>query len=311
MVNSNKWVYTADLEVKLNVKIKGSSKDKKSKALEILKNPKTYDMMLYPTEFNSKNIKVNVNKSCTMITLSIKDAKLLFFTGASIPKTNAEILANLNKNLNTSLSDGWGESGIVFGEPRWEYSDSKRTPVNSKNISKITPHWETYYIDWNYINLPPNTDPTKEYGYPENWCKKINVYNPDRPNYYYKNLQLQYSPKDDVYKVYEMPKLFNKLKKDFEKTKSGTFILPKKFESKVEKYTQYLSCQVPSKYAGKIYLRKNDLPKEVPLKFFRLDKHPKNYPSYFVGNKLVYKTEPDWIWWDSGKIINVENIRKR
>ena len=32
--------------------------------LEILKNPKTYDMMLYPTEFNSKNIKVNVNKSC-------------------------------------------------------------------------------------------------------------------------------------------------------------------------------------------------------------------------------------------------------
>ena len=99
MVNSNKWVYTADLEIKLNVKIKGSSKDKKSKALDILKNPKTYDMMLYPSEFDSKNIKITVNKSCTMVTLSIKDVKLLFFTGVSIPKTNAEILADLNENL--------------------------------------------------------------------------------------------------------------------------------------------------------------------------------------------------------------------
>ena len=94
-------------------------------------------------------------------------------------------------------------------------------------------------------------------------------------------------------------------------TKSGTFILPKKLESQVEKHTQYLSCQVPSKYAGKIYLKKNDLPKEVPLKFFRINKHPKNRPSYFVGNKLVYKTEPNWIWWDSGKIVRVENVRKK
>ena len=135
--NGNKWVYTADLEIKLNVKLKGPDKNKKTRALEILQDPKTYDMMLYPNQFDAKNVKITVNKSCTMVTLSIKDVKLLYLSGISIPKTKDEILDELNNDLHSSLSDGWGESGIVFGEPRWEYSDSKSTPVNSKNISLI------------------------------------------------------------------------------------------------------------------------------------------------------------------------------
>ena len=292
MVNSSK----VDLVVKLKLKIKGTSKDKKTGALEILKNPKTYEKMLNSAKFNSKNVTVKVNRAVTSVELSIKDVKLV---------NNAD----LNDDLKSSITDGWGENGIPFGEPQWEYSkadySSRRAVVNLKNISKITPQWETYYVEVDNMNLPPNVDPTKEYGYPKRWCKKMSVFNPERPQYYYKNLNLHYSVRDDRYKAYEIPKMFNKLKNDFEKTKSGAFILPKKLESQVEKHTQYLSCQVPSRYAGQVYL-KNDLPKEVPLKFFRVEKHPKNSPSYFVGNKLVHKTEPNLIWWESGKIVSVQ-----
>lgn len=309
--NGNKWVYTADLEIKLNVKLKGPGKNKKTRALEILQDPKTYDMMLYPDQFDAKNVKITVNKSCTMVTLSIKDVKLLYLSGISIPKTKDEILDELNNDLHSSLSDGWGESGIVFGESRWEYSstNTKSTPVNSKNISKMVSYLETYWLEGKIITLPPHIDPTKEYSIPKDWCKKKSVINSSRPHYFYKNLELYYSKHNNNYTAFDIPKMFDKLKKDFSKLK-GEFVLPKKLESKVEKHTEYLSCKMPSKYTWRVY-PKDKLPKEIPKNFFRLDKHPKNKPYYFIGDRQVYKTEPNWIWWDSGKIVRVENVRKK
>ena len=67
-MNSSK----VDLVVKLKLKIKGTSKDKKTGALEILKNPKTYEKMLNSVKFNSKNVTVKVNRAVTELNFLLR-----------------------------------------------------------------------------------------------------------------------------------------------------------------------------------------------------------------------------------------------
>ena len=304
--------YTADITIKLTVKVKGPDKNKKNDAKKILKDPKTYNDIVYPHNFNNKNLDIIVNNNCTTVNLKIKNMKLNYYY-VDIPNNSDEIMKELNINLQSSISDGWGESGIEFGEAIWQYSESfapyKRTILTQEQIKQLKPYYESYYLYGGSITLPPEVNPVLEYDIPKEWCKKEKVFNPDRPEYFYKHIKLYYDKSKDKYGVTNIHSVVDKYKKGLVKSKLGRYEVPKKLESEIIKRSEYWCCAAPRKISYRSY-PPDKLPKGIPIKFFRKDKQPKRNPYYFLGDRKVYKEKPNLIWWDKGNVIKVENIKK-
>ena len=295
----------------MTVKLKGPDKNKKNEALKILKEPKTYNDILYPHKFNNKNIDIIVNNNCTSVNLKIKNIKLTYYTD-DIPYNSDEIINELNINLKSSISDGWGESGIDFGEPRWQYSESfppyKKIILTQEQVKQLKPYYETYYLDGSGITLPPEVNPILEYDIPKELCKKQKISNPERPEYFYKHIKLYYDKSKDKYGITNIHSLIDKYKKGLVKSKFGRYEVPKKLESQIFKRSEYWSFVPPRKISFRTY-PPDRLPKGIPIKFFRKDKHSKNYPYYFLGNRNVYKEQPNLICWDKAHLIKVEHIK--
>ena len=316
--------YTADITLTLKLELQGPDRNKKKQAIEILKDSNTYKNLLHGHEFDTDTLRIFINSNCTSVTLNIKGVKLTFY--GNIDRTG--VIDELNDNLASGISDGWGENGIVFGEPRWLYSESysssshNRTTITKIQATRVKPYNESYYLDGGAIVLPPEVNPTLEYGIPKGWCERRNVLHGDDSvkfyigKYFYKHVHLSssllhYENSYGIYKnEYGKRSQLPGAKDLIEVNESGWCEVPKKLESNIAKNTEYWYCRPPNDVGYRSY-PKDKLPKGISFKLLRKDKHSKKYPRYFLDDKQVYIGQPNLIWWISGVVTKVENMMSK